>query len=158
MAEQQNKAYFTPESLKRLIEAQHKELKGVICFLWQNGINKSDVVELIDHVQLVFIDGYKLTLGSNSDNSGLEAIDYDFETEKAELEKEFAGKIKLFAVNASSTKMWKDVLGKKLASIQITKEAEASYLSDSVLLNFGDEKRTIGISPLDGLIIDFYEE
>lgn len=158
MAEQQNKAYFTPESLKRLIEAQHKELKGVICFLWQNGINKSDVVELIDHVQLVFIDGYKLTFGSNSDNSGLEAIDYDFETEKAELEKEFDGKIKLFAVNASSTKMWKDVLGKKLESIQITKEADASYLSDSVLLNFGDEKRTIAISPLDGLIIDFYEE
>ena len=158
MAEQQNKAYFTPESLKRLIEAQNKELKGVICFLWQNSINKSDVVELIDHVQLVFTDGYKLTLGSNSDNSGLEAIDYDFENEKAELEKEFAGKIKLFAVNASSTKMWKDVLGKKLESIQITKEADASYLSDSVLLNFGDEKRTIGISPLDGLIIDFYEE
>lgn len=158
MTEKQDKTYFTPDSLRRLIEAQGKELKGVICFLWQNSINSNDVVELIDHVQLVFKDGYKLTLGSNSDNTGLEAVEYDYETEKSELEKEFGNKIKIFAVNASSTKMWKDLTGCKLESIQITKEGEGSYLSDSVLLNFGNEKRSIGISPLDGLIIDFYEE
>lgn len=158
MSEQQEKAYFTGESLKKLIAAEGKELKGVICFLWQNSINKNDIVELIDHVQFVFTDGYKLTIGSNLDNTGLEAIDYDFENEKAELEKEFGGKIKLFAINATPTKMWKDVSGLKLQNIQITKEGQGSYLSDSVMFNFGDEKRTITLSPLDGLIIDFYEE
>lgn len=158
MSEQQEKAYFTADSLKKLVAAEGKEFKGVICFLWQNSINKNDVVELIDHVQLVFTDGYKLTLGSNMDNTGLEAVDYDFENEKAELAKEFGDKIKLFAINATPTKMWKDVPGLKLENIQITKEGKGNYLSDSVMLNFGTEKRTISISPLDGLIIDFYEE
>lgn len=158
MSEQQEKAYFNGESLKKLIAAEGKLLKGVICILWQNSINKNDVVELIDHVQFVFTDGYKLTLGSNQDNNGLEVVDYNFEQEKAELAKEFGGKIKLFAVNATPTKMWKDVEGLKLDSIQITKEGSSSYLSDSVLFNFGTERRTVSISPLDGIIIDFYEE
>jgi hypothetical protein len=158
MSEQQEKAYFNGESLKKLIAAEGKQLKGVICILWQNSINKGDVVELIDHIQFVFTDGYKLTLGSNQDNTGLEVVDYNFEEEKAELAKEFGDKIKLFAVNATPTKMWKDVEGLKLDSIQITKEGSSSYLSDSVLFNFGTERRTVSISPLDGIIIDFYED
>lgn len=158
MSETANKAYFTSDSLKKLIAAEGKELKGVICFLWQNSISKNDVVELIDHIQFVFTDGYRLTLGSNDANTGLEAVDYDFESEKTEIEKEFSGKIKLFAINASPTKMWKDVTGLKLNSVQITKESEGNYLSDSVLFNFGEERRIVSISPLDGLIIDFYEE
>lgn len=158
MSEQQEKAYFTADSLKKLVAAEGKQLKGVICFLWQNSINKSDVVELIDHVQLVFTDGYKLTIGSNADNNGLEAVDYNFESEKAELAKEFGDKIKLFAINATPTKMWKDVEGLKLQSVQITKEGQGNYLSDSVMFNFGTERRIISISPLDGLIIDFYED
>lgn len=158
MSEQQEKAYFTAYSLKKLVAAEGKQLKGVICFLWQNSINKNDVVELIDHVQLVFTDGYKLTIGSNADNNGLEAVDYNFESEKAELAKEFGDKIKLFAINATPTKMWKDVEGLKLQSVQITKEGQGNYLSDSVMFNFGTERRIISISPLDGLIIDFYED
>lgn len=158
MSEQQEKAYFTADSLKKLVAAEGKQLKGVICFLWQNSINKNDVVELIDHVQLVFTDGYKLTIGSNADNNGLEALDYNFESEKAELAKEFGDKIKLFAINATPTKMWKDVEGLKLQSVQITKEGQGNYLSDSVMFNFGSERRIISISPLDGLIIDFYED
>ena len=158
MSEQQEKAYFTADSLKKLVAAEGKQLKGVICFLWQNSINKNDVVELIDHVQLVFTYGYKLTIGSNADNNGLEAVDYNFESEKAELAKEFGDKIKLFAINATPTKMWKDVEGLKLQSVQITKEGQGNYLSDSVMFNFGSERRIISISPLDGLIIDFYED
>lgn len=157
MNESYDKSYFTPEALKQLIAAEGKELKGVICFLWQNSINKNDVVELIDHVQFVFTDGYKLTFGSNESNNGLDVVEYDFAAEKAALEKEFEGKIKLFAINASPTKMWEDVIGLKLQAVQLTK-VEDKYLSDSVMMNFGTEKRAIAISHLDGLIIDFYEE
>jgi hypothetical protein len=53
--------------------------------------------------------------------------------------------------------MWEAVPGQKLQSIQITKEGDY-YKADSIMLNFGEEKRTISIGPLDGLIIDYYEE
>jgi hypothetical protein len=32
------------------------------------------------------------------------------------------------------------------------------YRADSLVIDFGEEKREIQISPLDGLIIDYFEE
>ena len=60
-------------------------------------------------------------------------------------------------VVASATKMWKDVIGLKLESVQLTK-SDTNYLSDQVVFNFGEERRIVSVSPLDGLIIDFHEE
>lgn len=157
MAEESEKVFFDAQALKQMVAAEGKELKLVICYLWHNEVNKNDVVELIDTLEFVFADQSKLCFGSNSEGSGLDVTHFDYEAEKAELEKEFGDKIKVFRLNASSTKMWKDVIGKKLVSVQLTKDGE-HYLSDSVLVNFGDEKRTISVSPLDGLVIDFYEE
>ena len=157
MSEQQEKAYFDPESLKKLIASEGKVVKHVICYLWQNSINKNDIVELIDVFELVFSDGYKLSLCINIDNSGMEAIDYHYDTDKKEIETEFDGKIKVQGVVASATKMWKDVIGLKLESVQLTK-SDTNYLSDQVVFNFGEERRIVSVSPLDGLIIDFHEE
>lgn len=157
MNEQQEKAYFDAESLKKLIAGEGRVVKGVNCFLWQNSINPNDVVELIDVFQIIFADGYKISLCSNADNNGMEVIEYDYEAEKSEIEKEHNGKIKVYGVTASGTKMWTDVIGLKLQSVQLTKE-DTNYLCDSVVFNFGEERRIVSISPLDGLIIDFHEE
>lgn len=155
--ENTGKAFFDNESLKRLIAAEGKTVKKVICYFWQNAINSKDVVELIDNVEFVFEDGWKLTFSSNEDNSGLLAVEFDYEAEKRELKEAFADKIRIIPVDASSTKMWKDVIGSKLNSVQLTKDDD-KYLSDSVLLDFGPERRTVSVSPLDGLIVDFWEE
>lgn len=157
MKEQQEKTYFDPESLKKLIASEGKEVKAVLCYLWQNSINKDEVVELIDVFEILFTDNYRLSLCSNPDANGMEAIAYDYSAEKKEIEKEHGDKIKIYGVNASGTKMWTDVIGKKLVSVQLTKQ-DSNYLSDSVVFNFGEERRIVSISPLDGLIIDFYEE
>jgi len=157
MNQQEQKVYFTTETLKNFVAVEGKVVRTVFCYLWHNAINKNDIVELIDSIEFAFADNTRLTIGTNNENTGLEAIDFNFEAEKRELEKEYQGKIKLFAINASPTKMWTDVIGKKLEAIQLTKEGD-NYLSDSVLLNFGEEKRTVSVSPLDGLIIDFFEE
>ena len=52
---------------------------------------------------------------------------------------------------------WKELEGLKLESVQLTKDGEY-YLSDSVVFNFGAERRVVSISPADGLIIDFFED
>ena len=157
MSEQQDKIFFDNDSLKRLIDAEGKTVAAVLCYLWQNSINKSEVVELIDHIEFLFADKSRLTLSSNEENTGLVAQEFDFDKVKKEVEAEFDGKIKIIGVNASPTKMWTDVINKKLISVQMTKQGDY-YLSDSVMIDFGDEKRTISISPVDGLIIDFWEE
>jgi hypothetical protein len=150
--------YFSDEALARLVSAQGKTVEKIICHLWQNSFDKNSAVELIDNLELHFTDKQKLTIACNESGEGLDVVQFDYLATARALEKEFEGKIKLFAVNASSTKMWEAVIGKTLESVRIIKEGDY-HKAGSVLLVFNDnEKRIISVSPLDGLIIDYYEE
>ena len=156
MKEQSNHIIFSEQDLLRFHEAQNKILNKVICVLWQNNSNKADVVELIDRVEIIFEDGYLLKIACNSEGNGLETTTELTEKIAKDVVDEFKGKIKIFAVDASGTAMWKDLIGKKLNMIQLTKEND-QYKADSLLMNFGPETRIISVHPIDGLIIDFYE-
>jgi len=149
--------YFTNEALARFIAAQGRVVQKVVCHLWQNNFNPANVFEIIDNVELHFEDDQKITIGCNTNGTGLDAIEYDPKVIAKQLREEFNGKIKLFAVDASTTKMWEDVIGKTLMKIRLTKDGEY-YLADALILDFGEEKREIVINPEDGIIIDFYEE
>ena len=157
MDKTENESYFSNLALARFASAQGKTVEKIICHLWQNSTNPNEVVEVIDNVEINFTDKTKLTISCNENGDGLDAVDFNYKETAIALHKEFEGKIKLFALNASATEMWEAVIGKKLESVQITREDEY-YKADSLLLNFGEEKRTIAVNPLDGLIIDYYEE
>jgi hypothetical protein len=149
--------YFSDEALARFVTAQGKTVEKIICHLWQNTIDKNATVEIIDNIELHFTDKQKLTISCNENSDGLDVIQFDYKKTAIELQKEFEGKIKLFAVDASSTKMWEDVIGKTLESVRIVKEGEY-HKAGSALLVFTDEKRIISVNPLDGLVLDYYEE
>lgn len=69
----------------------------------------------------------------------MDAIDFDYHQTKIEIEKEYGGKIKIFAVDASKTKMWEDVIGKQLKIVKLTK-INNLYKADSLVIDFGEEK------------------
>lgn len=149
--------YFSNEALARFVAAQNRTVDKIVCHLWQNKIQEGNTVELIDNLELHFTDRQKLTIGCNAEGDGLDAFEFDYAKSAKEIEQEFSGKIKLFAVNASATKMWEAVIGKTLLAVRVSKSNE-QYKADSVVLDFGEEKREINISPLDGIVIDYYEE
>jgi hypothetical protein len=151
------KTFFSNEALARFASAQGKTVEKIVCHLWQNKSQPSEVVEVIDNVELHFTDKHKLTISSTPDGDGLDAIEYDYKTAAIAIEKELGGKIKIYAINASDTKMWQGVIGKVLKTVRIEKEGDL-YRSNAILLDFGDEKREIEINPLDGIIIDHYDE
>ncbi len=157
MSSEKNPAYFSNEALARFVSAQNKTVEKVICHLWQNLHNANEAVEIIDNVELHFTDKQKLTISCNPDGDGLDAIDYNYKEAAIQVQQEFGNKIKLFAIDASSTKMWEDVIGKTLEKVQLTKDKDY-YKADALMLNFGEERREIAISPLDGLVIDYYED
>ncbi|MCC6371978.1 MAG: hypothetical protein IT236_13320 [Bacteroidia bacterium] len=148
---------FTNEALARFVAAQGRAVEKVVCHLWQNSSNKNDVVEIIDNVELHFGAGQKLCISCNFDGDGLDAIDYDYRAACRAIDKEFEGKIKIYSIDASGTTIWKEVIGKTLVVVAVTRSGE-HYKADSVVLDFGEEKREIAIAPLDGLVIDYYEE
>jgi len=149
--------FFTNEALARFVAAQGRTVEKVVCHLWLNSSNKNDVVEIIDNVEFCFADGTKLTLSCNADGDALDAIDYDYKAASQAVEQEFDGKIKIYAINASGTTIWKDVIGKTLDIVGVTRSGE-HYKADSVVMHFGEERREISIAPLDGLVIDYYED
>jgi hypothetical protein len=157
MEHKQQDVYFSNEALARFASAQGKTVGKIICHLWQNAMNKNELVEVIDNIEIHFTDGNKLTIACNEKGDGLDAIVFNYKQTAVEMEAEFDGKIKLLAIDASSTKMWQDVIGKKLIAVQLTKESDY-YRADSVMLAFEEEKRVIFVNPLDGIIIDYYEE
>jgi hypothetical protein len=149
--------FFTEKSLARFVSAHGKTVEKVICHLWYNAVDSNNKIEIIDNVELVFTDHNKLTIGCSDEGNALEAINFDYKEASKQIAEEFGGKIRLFAIDASTTKMWEDVTGSVLRQVRVTKEGDL-YRADSVMLDFGDEKREISIAPLDGIIIDYYEE
>jgi len=150
--------HFTDHQLKTLTSAEGKTLKKVIIYFWVNRFNPDAQIDLIDNVELVFNDETSLVITCNDDSTGIEVLNnFSFEEEKAGLKQEFGDKIKIIPIDASTTKMWTDVIGETIEAFELSKEDE-QFLNDALIINFGIEKRTIGISPSDGLIIDYWED
>jgi hypothetical protein len=157
MEDELGNTFFSNEALARFASAQGKTVEKIVCHLWQNKSQPTEVVEVIDNVELHFTDKHKLTISTNADGDGLEAIEYDYKKAAVTIEKELGGKIKIYAIDASDTKMWEAVIGKVLINVRIEKIGDL-YKSNAILLDFDSEKREIEVNPLDGIIIDHYDE
>jgi hypothetical protein len=150
--------HFSDLQLKILTSIEGKTLKKIVCYFWVNRLNPNESIELIDNIELFFNDETSIVITCNEDGNGLEILnDFNYEEEKNQLKQEFGDKIKIIPIDASTTKMWSEVIGENLESIQLSRE-EDKYLNDAIILDFGIEKRTINLSPTDGLIIDYWEE
>ena len=151
-------SHFTDHQLALLTSAEGKTLKKVVIYFWINRLNPDAQVDLIDNVELVFTDDTALVVTCNEDSTGINVLnDFSFEDEKAALKEEFGDKIKVIPIDASATKMWTDVIGQTIEAMELSKEDE-QFLNDALIINFGTEKRSIGISANDGLIIDYWED
>lgn len=149
--------YFNKEALARFVASQNSTLSRVICHLWINRTDPEKPFEVIDNVMLEFEDHPALIIGCNEDGDGLDVIHFNLAESAKALAEEFGNKIKIVAVDASATKMWSDTVGKVMTAVKLTKSGDY-YKADALVLEFGNEKREISIGPLDGLIIDFFEE
>lgn len=150
--------HFTDQQLALLSAIEGKTLSKIICYFWVNKFNPKESVELIDNVELVFNDASSLVITCNEESNGIDVLDdFNFEEEKDQIKAEFGDKIRIIPIDASTTKMWADVIGETIEAVQLSRDGD-QYLNDALILSFGAEKRTIGISPSDGLIIDYWED
>ena len=151
-------SHFTDHQLKLLTSVEGKTLKKVMIYFWVNRFNPNAQVDLIDNVELVFTDDSAIVITCNEESTGIDIInDFNYEEEKAQLKQEFGDKIKMIPIDASTTTMWTDAVGQTVEAFELSREDE-QFLNDALIINFGSEKRSIGISPNDGLIIDYWED
>ncbi len=156
--EKQNTKYFSYDELKKLQSLEGKTLTDVIYFVWINRINQANPFVFVDKLQLKFSDGTFVTFSAGEESDALQFVeDFDPAAEALRLDKEFQGRIILKPHNSSKDKFWNDVVGQVIEAVQLSSEGD-TYLADAIVLNFGTEKRLIGISPEEGILIDFFEE
>jgi len=148
------------QTLEKLKSLESKILESVVCYLWVNQLNPKETIHLIDAVEFIFSDGNKITLSGNEQQEGLEIVNYNFEEQREILKKEFDNKIQVFKVVANTTEMWSSVINKKLTKITLNKDKITNqYLSEEIIFEFeNNEMRLIRVHPLDGIILDYYEE
>ena len=150
--------HFNDHQLKILTSTEGKILKKVLIYFWVNRLNPDAQIDLIDNVELVFTDESSIVVTCNEESTGINVLDdFNFEEEKVNLKTEFGDKIKIIPIDASGTKMWIDVIGQTIQAFELSKEDE-QFLNDALIISFGMEKRSIGISPADGLIIDYWDD
>jgi len=152
-----NYKYFSDMALARFIAAQNRTIEKILCHLVLNLIDSNNPLQVIENVQLVFTDKSVLTIALNEEGNGLDAVDFEFDPNNHPIPEEFRQKIKFVSVDASTTTLWKDVIGTNLKAVKLTKDQEY-YRNDALVLDFDTEKREIMIGPDDGLIIDYFED
>ncbi|MFN5183460.1 MAG: hypothetical protein ACK5D5_10625 [Bacteroidota bacterium] len=158
MEKESIKKYFSLNELKRLNELEGKILKNIIYFVWINKTVENNPYVFIDKLKLQTQDDLELTLSASEESDRIFFDDqFDFELQSIKFKNEFEGKIILKEYNANNDKFWKDITGNEIRSVQLSKDGN-EYLADALILDFGAEKRLIGVSPEEGLIIDYHEE
>lgn len=158
MSEEIKKKYFGYHELARLNSLEGKKISEVNYYVWVNRINMNSPYVFIDKLELVTDENEKLVLTGGEESDGLYLLsEYDPAEEILRLEHQFAGQITVKKHKASQDRFWKDVMNLEIQSVQLSKEGDR-YLADAIVLDFGQERRLIGLSPEEGIIIDFYEE
>ncbi len=150
---------FSNNELQLFKSIEGKIVDKVFIYFWVNNFNVNDKLELIVNFEMLFTDQSHIHINLNEECTEISITKtFELEAQNKELELEFQSKIKIVPINASQTKMWQDVIGKKVEQVLLSSN-ETGYLNDACIIHFSEnEHRTIGLSPLDGLILDYYEE
>jgi hypothetical protein len=150
--------YFDTEDIFDLKAAERKTLKSVIYHIWQNKFKTGETFEFLDKLELIFTDNSRLVLSASEDNEpGIIVVrDFDAEKNRLLLLHEFGGKIDHVSEDLSSNALWEPMIGRKLESVGVVDEGDNCYLSDALLLDFGNEKMEIHPG-MEGLIAEPYE-
>lgn len=149
---------FSLQELKQFSAMEGKVLKEVIYYVWINRIHKSSPMVFIDKLQFIFSDDSFTTLTAGEESDALHFLDdFDPNAESEKLEEEFNGGIILKAHRATEDRFWSGLSGKTISSIRLTKQNN-EYLADAVVFDLEGEFRLVGVSPEEGILIDFHEE
>ncbi|HET6992578.1 MAG TPA: hypothetical protein VFJ43_14690 [Bacteroidia bacterium] len=150
--------YFSADDLFDLKAAEKKILKSVIYHNWLNKFKSGEIFQFLDKLELVFMDGTRLILSASEENEpGIIVVrDFDAERNRLLLLHQFGGKIDHLAEDLTNNPLWSLLIGKRLESIGVVDEGDNCYLSDALLLDFGDEKMEIHPG-MEGLVAEPYE-
>lgn len=155
----QNKNSLNSKEIQLIKDFSSKgKITNVCYYFWINVSNPDQQYSFIDVIEYIAEDATSLFFKLNEEDSGIEIKDdFDFEQYKINVQTEFQNQIRLIKVEASPLEIWKEVLHTSFEQIIKIKDKE-NFLNTLFLIEFKEQKIEIQFHPVEGLVVEEYEE
>jgi hypothetical protein len=131
--------YMERAELLRLKEIEYKQISGVFYHLWINRATPSEILEIIDWIELLFDDGSHIYFTGGEESDAIRVRE-EAPVRNPERLKEFGGKILFETREVTGSDVWLDAIGKPIIGIELPSDDRKKYLSNAMLFDFGDHK------------------
>lgn len=143
---------FRMEALEVFQSFENQPLVDVNYYLWLNQPEDGSVpYRFLYFLELAFESGQSLLLTSGEDSEAIQVSDAETLVKTARALQQLHGRISIQRVNAGAFPLWQPVVGQILSGIRLSKNEEGFYHNDALLLDFGDSRILVQLSPKDGL-------
>ncbi len=155
----QNNNGLSPKEIQLIKDFSSKDKIINVCYyFWINVSNPDQQYSFIDVIEFISEDATSLFFKLNEEDSGIEIKDdFDFEQYKTTIHAEFQNQIRLMKVEATPLAIWETVLKTPFNQITLIEE-RGSFLNKQFLVEFKKETIEIQFHPIEGLVVDEYEE
>ena len=148
---------FMLEEIQALQSFEKQVLDNVTYYIWHNQPEAGAMPHrFLYALELVFDTGESLLLSSGDDSESIRLLTAENLVDTAEKLKRLHGKPVMQRIPAGMQPVWREVTGKILQHIRLSRNEAGFYLNDAVLLDFGDRRVLVRLSEREGLLAGAY--
>lgn len=148
---------FSLEEIQLLQSFEQQSLDNVQYYIWHNQAEAGTMPHrFLYALELIFDSGEPLLLSSGDDSEAIRMLTAENLVETAGRLQRLHGKPVIQRFSAGVQPMWRDVTGKTLQHIRLSRNEAGLYLNDAVLLDFGDHRMLVRLSEREGLLAGAY--
>ena len=151
---------FTNEELQQLKDCHGKTIAHATYYIWLNEVDPNNPLEFLNWLKLDFTDGSQLIFGTDEETGGIQITNFDYEAERAVVQKQFPGQLDILPKEMDGSALWEPARATTVTSVElIAGEEPGTYTSETMLWSFGeDHMLEIHLHHEEGLVVELYED
>lgn len=148
---------FSLEEIQLLQSFEKQTLDNVNYYIWHNQPEAGVMPHrFLYALELIFDTGESLLLSSGDDSEAIRLLTAERLVETAHHLQRIHGKPVMQRVAAGIQPLWREVVGKLLQHIRLSRNEAGLFLNDALLLDFGDHRILVRLSEREGLLAGAY--
>lgn len=148
---------FRLEELNVLQSFEKLQVNDVFYYVWHDQPRPGVAPHrFLYAVEMVFDTGSSLLISSGEDSEAIRLLTADDLADTAMRLQKIHGKPVLQRFPASIQPMWRDITGKTLDGIRLSRNEAGLFLNDALMFDFGEQRILVRLSEREGLLAGGY--
>lgn len=148
---------FLLEEIQALQSFEKQSLDSVNYYIWHNQAESGTMPHrFLYALELIFGTGDSLLLSSGDDSEAIRLLTAENLVDTASRLQRMHGKPVIQRIQAGIQPVWREVIGKTLQHIRLSRNEAGLFLNDAVLLDFDERRLLIRLSEREGLLAGAY--